>query len=150
MKLIVAIIRPEKVEAVQEAVKSPEARLLSIGAVENGREGRAGTYRGLEVRFRRSAMRLEIAVEDWYAETAMTEIIRAVCPADFGQDCDESVFMMPLFACTPSVNRRLSAIPPRDRHLSRARVASRPAFARGGIHDRGSDRHANRSSGTAL
>ena len=49
MKLIVAIIRPEKLESVQEVLKPGEARLLSIGSVENGAQGRAGMYRGAEV-----------------------------------------------------------------------------------------------------
>ena len=104
MKLIVAIIGAEKLESVQEVLKPGEARLLSIGSVENGAPGRAGMYRGAEVRFRRPTVRLEIAVEDWCAETAVAQIVRAVSAVDFEQDCDDTVFMMPLDACFPSVN----------------------------------------------
>jgi nitrogen regulatory protein P-II 1 len=117
MKLIVAIIRPEKLETVQDVLKPGETYLLSISSVENGTQGRAGMYRGLEIRFGHPAVRLEIAAEDWYAETAVAEIVRVVSVMDSEQDRQASVFMIPLVACVPAVNRQGNTPPLGDRHL---------------------------------
>jgi nitrogen regulatory protein PII len=106
MKLVVAIIRREDLEKVEDVLKPGQARLLSIAPVENAAEARAGMYRGLEIRFRRAAVRLEIAVEDWYARTAVAEIARTVSAEDSEERHEASVFMMPLDACLPAVHRQ--------------------------------------------
>jgi nitrogen regulatory protein P-II 2 len=52
MKLIIAIIRPEKLAAVQAALHEREACLISVSQVlGDGREpGRTGIYRGTTAR----------------------------------------------------------------------------------------------------
>jgi nitrogen regulatory protein P-II 2 len=121
MKLIVAIVGPEKLEAVQEVLKAAEAELLSIGPVQNLAGERTGMYRGAEVRLRRPAVRLEIALEDLRAEDAAAEIVRAASSPDSGQDNGGLVFMMPLDACVPLVNRQHGTIPLDDMRLLMAR-----------------------------
>jgi len=106
---------------VQEVLKPGEARLLSIGSVENGTQGRAGMYRGAEFHFRRPKVRLEIAVDDGYAESAVAQIVRTVITGESEQVCDDTVYMMPLDACFPSVNDLRRMPRSEERHLLVAR-----------------------------
>ena len=61
MKLIVAIIQPGKLEAVQTALKPGEARLLSIGSVESGEQetGAEGYRPGRDIRRNELVYRFE-------------------------------------------------------------------------------------------
>ena len=121
MKLIVAIIRSEKLETVQSVLKNGETRILSMSCVEDAAGGRTGTYRGEEIRFSRPTLRLEIAAEDWCAETVAAEIVAAVSPANALSGDGDSVFMMPLESCAPPI--RCEGTPPlRDRQ----RLMTRP------------------------
>jgi len=134
MKLIIAIIRPEKLESVKDVLKAGETRLLSIGSVEGGMQGYAGMYRGLEMRFRPPVVRLEIAAEDWYAGTAMAEITRAISVGASEQDSEASVFMIPLDACVPAVSHQGVARPLVDRHLMAGCAAPSLPWASWGAH----------------
>ena len=98
MKLIIAIIRPEKLAAVQAALTEHEAYLMSFSEVlGDGREpGRTGIYRGVEFRVRWPKLRLEIVVEDWLVEGAVETIIRAGSAGDSGQIGDCKVLVMQL------------------------------------------------------
>jgi nitrogen regulatory protein P-II 2 len=79
MKLIIAMIRPEKSAAVQAALIGQEACLMSVSEVlGDGREpGCTGMYRGVEFRVQRPKLRLEVAVDDWVVEGAVETIMRA-------------------------------------------------------------------------
>jgi nitrogen regulatory protein P-II 2 len=98
MKLIIAIIPPEKWAAVQAALHEREACLMSVSEVLGDGKGPRYTavYRGTEFRVWRPKLRLEIAVEDWLVEEAVETIIRAGCTGDSGQVGDGKVFVTPL------------------------------------------------------
>src|SRR3954468_6699886 len=78
MKLIIAIIRPEKLEAVQAALTEHEVYLMTVSDVRGcGRQrGFTETYRGNEVVIRLlSKVKLEIAVNDDFVEPAVQAIM---------------------------------------------------------------------------
>ena len=66
MKLIMAIIRPEKLAAVQAAMEAQEAILLAVSQVLGDQREPAcmGIYRGKEFHIRWLQLRLDIAVDD--------------------------------------------------------------------------------------
>ena len=90
MKLIVAIVQPEKLEAVQGALVNREACVLSVGSVED-QSWLIGTYRGAEHRIKRHKIRLEVVIEDSQAEAALEDAIRASCAAGQGDSDDRFV-----------------------------------------------------------
>src|SRR4051812_39745298 len=99
MKLIVAIIRPEKLEAVQEALNSHQVYLMTVSDVRGcGRQrGFTETYRGSEVVIRLlSKVKIEIAVNDDFVEPAV-EAISSV--AKTGKIGDGKIFVLPLEEC---------------------------------------------------
>lgn len=104
MKLIVAIIRPEKLEPVQAALKMWEVCLISISQVlsEGGEPGCKGMYRGTEFQVRPSKLRLEIAVKDQLVETAVEAIVRSACTANSAQTGEIKVIVIPLDGCVLS------------------------------------------------
>ena len=78
MKLIVAIIRPEKLEAVQAALNERDVYLMTVTDVRGcGRQrGYTEVYRGSEFQVRLlPKLKLEIAVNDAFVE-ATVEAIR--------------------------------------------------------------------------
>src|SRR5579875_3774494 len=80
MKLIIAIIRPERLEAVQNALMEHEIYLMTVSDVRGcGRQrGFTEQYRGNQVVIRLlSKVKLEIAVNDNYVEPAVSAIKRA-------------------------------------------------------------------------
>src|SRR5215813_11965853 len=97
MKLIVAIIRPEQIEAVRAAIREPEACLLSVSEVMgDGREpGFTEIYRGREVRVQRPKFRLEIAVADVLVPGIVESITRAAAGIP-GNLSNSKVFVMQL------------------------------------------------------
>src|SRR5262245_10177838 len=103
MKLIVAIIRPEKLQAVQASLPEPEACLLSVSqVVGDGREaGFTEIYRGREVRVPRPKLRLEIAVTDALVQGAVESITRAVSTgySGGGHLGNGNVYVMQLDGC---------------------------------------------------
>jgi nitrogen regulatory protein P-II 2 len=105
MKLIVAIIRPEKLAAVQAALTEHEAYLMSFSEVlGDGREpSRTGIYRGVEFHVRWPKLRLEIVVEDWLVEGAVENIIRAGSTGDSRRIGDCKVLVMQLDEYVASV-----------------------------------------------
>jgi len=105
MKLIIAIIRPEKLAAVQAALTEHEAYLMSFSEVlGDGREpSRTGIYRGVEFHVRWPKLRLEIVVEDWLVEGAVETIIRAGSAGDSRQIGDCKVLVMQLDEYVASV-----------------------------------------------
>ena len=100
MKYIIAIIRPEKLEALQQALNEHEIYLMTVSDVRGcGRQrGFTETYRGNEVVIRLlSKVKLEIAVnEDYVARTI--ETISTV--AKTGKIGDGKIFVLPLEAVT--------------------------------------------------
>jgi nitrogen regulatory protein P-II 2 len=108
MKLIIAIIQPEKLDVVQAALTEQKACLMTVSQVlgEEREPGCKGTYRGGEFRVHRPKIRLEIAVNDWVVEGAVETIIRAGATGDSGQIGDHKVFVMQLdgYVASPTAN----------------------------------------------
>ena len=96
MKLIVAIVRPEKLNEVLEALFQAEVRGLTLSRVQGhgGETERVETYRGTTVKMRLSEkVRFEIAVsEDFVKPTidALREIART------GEVGDGKIFVLDL------------------------------------------------------
>ena len=96
MKLVIAIVRPEKVNDVLEALYRAEVRGISMSRVQGhgGELDRVETYRGTTVRMGLSEkVRFEVAVSDDFVQPA----IDALCAgARTGEVGDGKVFVLPL------------------------------------------------------
>ena len=96
MKMIVAIIRPEKLEAVQHALNECDVYLMTVSDVRGcGRQrGYTEVYRGTEFPVKLlPKVKLEIAVEDDRADAIVAAIQLA---ANTGKIGDGKVFVQDL------------------------------------------------------
>lgn len=76
MKLITALIRPEKLEAIQQALDEPGIQLMAISRAVDPREPcPRERYRGLEIRIPRARLRIEVVVVN---EALLDCAIRAI------------------------------------------------------------------------
>ena len=85
MKLIVAIIRPEKLEAVQAALNERDVYLMTVTDVRGcGRQrGYTEVYRGTEFEVRLlPKLKLEIAVNDAFVEATIEAVVHAARTAE--------------------------------------------------------------------
>jgi nitrogen regulatory protein P-II 2 len=103
MKLITAIIRPERLEAVQQHLQGvldeQDHYRLTVETVEgHGRqEGEVEIYRGQRMRANLvEKLKLTLAVNDVYVDKAVDAILRG---ARTGQVGDGKVFISPLDDC---------------------------------------------------
>ena len=99
MKLIIAIIQPQKLEDVKEELYKAEINLLTVSEVlGHGRQkGVTEIYRGAkETGNLLRKIRLEIAVNDNYAEPAVKAIVKG---AKTGETGDGKIFVMDLKDC---------------------------------------------------
>jgi nitrogen regulatory protein PII len=96
MKLIVAVVLPETLEAVQEALAPLGAQLISVSRVLGGGldPGYTEIYRGRTVHVRRPQVRLEVAADDASAELVVQAILRAGAANDESGDNDVEVVVM--------------------------------------------------------
>jgi nitrogen regulatory protein PII len=101
MNLNLAIIRPEKLSAVQAALEKQDANLISVGQVlGDGREpGDTEIYRGREVHVRRPKLRLEIVTDDLLVEGVAEAVVRAAAPGGAWQNRNSQVIVLPVEAC---------------------------------------------------
>jgi nitrogen regulatory protein P-II 1 len=96
MKLVVAIIRPEKLNDVLEALYRAEVRGLTISRVRGhgGETESVETYRGTTVKVElHDKVRLEIGVSDSFVDPTVRAILSAGKTGDVG---DGKVFVMPV------------------------------------------------------
>ncbi len=87
MKLITAIIKPYKVDAVTEALKAIDVHGLTVSEARGfGRQGgHTETYRGAEYRIDFvPKMRLDVVVKDAEVEAAVDTIITAAATGKIG------------------------------------------------------------------
>ena len=101
MKMIVAIIRPEKVEAVQEALSEREVYLMTASDVRGcGRQrGFTETFRGGKGIIRLlSKVKLEIAVNEDFVQPTVEAIMKAA-RSEPGRIGDGKIFVLPLEEC---------------------------------------------------
>lgn len=103
MKLIIAIIRPERLEAVQEALQrvldEEDNYRLTVDSVEGhgAQHGEVEYFRGQMVRPRLvPKMRLMIAVNSAYVEKAVDAIVAGARTDGDGAVGDGKIFVMPL------------------------------------------------------
>src|SRR5579863_8815187 len=99
MKLIVAIIQPEKLDAVQRALNARDIYLMTVSDVRGcGRQrGFTEVYRGSEFQVRLlPKLKLEIAVNDAFVEAAIEAIVHSARSGDTGQVGDGKIFVLPL------------------------------------------------------
>jgi nitrogen regulatory protein P-II 1 len=102
MKYIVAIIRPEKLEAVQQALSECDIYLMTVSDVRGcGRQrGFTEVYRAQEHVIRLvPKIKLEIAVNDAFLEPAVDAIVRAGRSGECGQVGDGKIFVMDMEDC---------------------------------------------------
>lgn len=102
MKLITAIIRPEKLEAVQTALNESEVYLMTVTEVRGcGRQrGHTEVYRGAEVQIRLvPKLKLEIAVNEAFVEPTVEAIVHAARSGETGQIGDGKIFIVNLDDC---------------------------------------------------
>lgn len=99
MKLIVAIIRPEKLEDVQQALNERDVYLMTVSDVRGcGRQrGFTELYRGTEVQIRLlPKVKLEIAVNEAFVEATVEAIVHAARSGDTGNIGDGKIFVLSL------------------------------------------------------
>ena len=96
MKLVVAIVRPEKLADVLESLFRAEVRGLTLHRVQGhgGETESVETYRGTTVKMELSdKVRLEIGVSDHFVDTAIDAIIAGARTGDVG---DGKIFVLPV------------------------------------------------------
>ncbi len=102
MKLIVAIIRPERLEAVQKALNEHDVYLMTVSDVRGcGRQrGYTEVYRATEYTVRLlPKLKIEIAVNDSFVEAAVEAIVHAARTPETGQIGDGKIFVLDLHDC---------------------------------------------------
>lgn len=98
MKLIVAIIRPDKLSDVLEALFRAEVRGLTVSRVQGhgGELESVQTYRGMTVKMElQEKVRLEIGVSEPFVEPTVRTLLRS---AATGQVGDGKIFVLPVEA----------------------------------------------------
>jgi nitrogen regulatory protein P-II 1 len=96
MKLVIAIIRPEKLNEVLEALYRAEVRGLTISRVRGhgGEVEDVETYRGMTVKMElHDKVRLEIGVSDHFVEPTVRAILSAGKTGEVG---DGKIFVLPV------------------------------------------------------
>ena len=96
MKLIVAVIRPEKLNDVLEALYRAEVRGLTISRVRGhgGETEAVETYRGTTVKMElHDKVRLEIGVSDPFVQPTVKGILSAGATGEVG---DGKIFVLPV------------------------------------------------------
>jgi nitrogen regulatory protein P-II 1 len=102
MKLIIAIIRPEKLEEVQQALAERDVYLMTVTDVRGcGRQrGYTEVYRGAEVQVKLiPKLKLEIAVNEPFVEATVEAIVHAARTGETGSIGDGKIFVLPLEDC---------------------------------------------------
>jgi len=96
MKLVVAIVRPEKLSEVLQALYRAEVRGLTISRVQGhgGETEQVETYRGTTVKMELSdKVRVEIGVSDHFVAPTVDAILAAARTGEVG---DGKVFVLPV------------------------------------------------------
>ena len=99
MKMVVAIIRPEKLDAVQAALHQSDVYLMTVSDVRGcGRQrGYTEIYRGAEFQVRLlPKLKLEIAVNDAFVEATIEAVVHAARTPETGQIGDGKICVLPL------------------------------------------------------
>jgi nitrogen regulatory protein P-II 1 len=117
MKLVVAIIRPEKLQAVQEELAKCDINLMTVTEVRGcGRQrGYTESYRGVVIKVRLiPKIKLEIALNNAFVDVAIKAIKRTALSEPNGRIGDGKIFVLPLEECVRirTSERGMAAIGP--------------------------------------
>lgn len=96
MKLVVAIIRPERLSSVLESLYRAEVRGLTVSKVQGhgGETEHVETYRGTTVKMELSPkVRLEIGVSEAFVQPTIDAIVAAARTGEVG---DGKIFVVPV------------------------------------------------------
>ena len=96
VKLVIAIVRPERANDVLEALYRAEVRGLSMSRVQGhgGELDRVETYRGTTVKMELSEkVRFEIGVSDHFVEPTVAAIVEGARTGEVG---DGKIFVLPV------------------------------------------------------
>jgi nitrogen regulatory protein P-II 1 len=96
MKLVVAIVRPERLNAVLEELYKADVQGLTISRVDGhgGERQQVETFRGTTVKMELSdKVRLEIGISYYFVDRTVQAILRS---AQTGQVGDGKIFVMPV------------------------------------------------------
>lgn len=96
MKLIVAVIRPERLAETLEALFQADVHGLSVSRIQGhgGELERVETYRGTTVKMELvDKIRLEIGVSEGFVDTAVKAILGAARTGEVG---DGKIFVLPV------------------------------------------------------
>jgi len=96
MKLLVAVVRPEKLNDVLEALFRLDVQGLTMTRVQGhgGERERVETYRGTTVKMEfREKVRLEIGVSNHFVEPTVAAIVAAARTGEVG---DGKIFVLPV------------------------------------------------------
>ncbi len=102
MKLIIAIIQPETLEAVQQALTAVQVFRLTVADVQGfGRQlGYTELYRGTEIKVNLlKKVQIEIAVNDEFVEPTISAIVKGGRTEPDGKIGDGKIFVLPLEEC---------------------------------------------------
>ncbi len=99
MKMIIAVVQPEKLDAVKEALFHAEVHKMTVSRVRG-----CGTQMGFTEHYRGQVhsvnllekVRFEIAVNDKYVDATVQAIVKAAKSGNIG---DGKIFVMPLEQC---------------------------------------------------
>lgn len=96
MKLVVAIVRPERLASVLEELYKADVQGLSISRVQGhgGEKDHVETYRGTTVKMELSEkIRLEIGVSNHFVEPTVQAIVKGARTGEVG---DGKIFVVPV------------------------------------------------------
>lgn len=102
MKMITAVIRPERLDNVRAALAEVDVYLMTVSEVHGfGRQrGLTEVYRGQEIEERMlPKVKVEIAVNDAFVEAAVEAVVRGARTPGTGSVGDGKIFIMPLDDC---------------------------------------------------
>ncbi len=102
MKFIIAIIQPNRLEAVKEALNEVEVvRLTVLDCQGFGRQkGQTEVYRGHEFTINLlRKVQLQIAVNDEFVEPTINAILKGGRTGETGEIGDGKIFVLPLEDC---------------------------------------------------
>ena len=102
MKLVVAIIRPEKLEEVQKALAERDVYLMTVSDVRGcGRQrGYTEVYRAAEMQIKLiPKLKLEIAVNEAFVEATIEAVVHAARSGETGSIGDGKIFVLPMDDC---------------------------------------------------
>jgi nitrogen regulatory protein P-II 1 len=102
LKLIIAIIQPNRLEAVKEALTDVEVfRLTVVDCQGFGRQrGQSGTFRGHEMAINLTRkVQLQIAVNEEFVEPTIQAVLKGARSGEKGQIGDGKIFVIPMDDC---------------------------------------------------